>query len=48
MGFEAKHSYFKSLQRQIQNFINPPKLWRLGISSGSAMNSWLLGIVFSM
>jgi hypothetical protein len=25
MRFEAKHSYFISLQRQIQNFINPPK-----------------------
>ncbi len=25
MRFEAKHSYFKSLQRRIRNFINPPK-----------------------
>jgi hypothetical protein len=24
MRFEAKHSYFKSLQRKIKNFINPP------------------------
>lgn len=25
MRFEAKHSYFKTLQRRIRNYINPPK-----------------------